>query len=628
MNPEHRKRLVALAAVCIAALLVTGCVARKSGTLDQGVEITSEAQEQREEAQEEAVPSVEEEAAEAQASAQGSSPLTAQEEQALETEPEIRFDLDQVDTKEVRTFFQFFTHDSKGRKNFERWLERSSKYLPYVRRVFAERGLPHDLVYLPFVESGYNPLAGSRAGAKGMWQFMPFTGKKFGLKVGWWVDERYDPYKSTQAAADYLSALYDEFGDWYLALAAYNAGEGRVARAIKRTGCDDFFELSQKKQNRWRRGRRLYYLPKETRYYVPKLLAVIKIVRNLDSLGFTRPDWDGDGLVAEVTVPPRTDLRQVAKAAGLSWDEFKDHNPAYAEPGSHPDEESSVYLPQDKLADAQAYLDGDPVEYTAYYSFYKVRRGDSWYRISRRFGVPIKVLKSYNSKHSNLLRPGQSLKIPGKGESRLTAQKIKSQRKQRMENARRVASGQAAKDGKYTVAPGDSLWSVANANGLSVAELAQANGLSSRAGLRVGQVLTVPADGGSAAVEAEAADGKVRMLAQSRSNYVVKSGDSLWSVAKRYQTTVQTLAKANGLSSGASLRIGQKLYIPDQSTAASKRSLAEAQEAKTLITYKVRRGDTLYSIARRFGCTAQNIRDWNGMDTPRIYPGDSLKLYQ
>ncbi|BBD09451.1 LysM peptidoglycan-binding domain-containing protein [Desulfovibrio ferrophilus] len=637
MNPESFKRLAPMILVLFMLLAPAGCVKKPVDKQNQALS------EQPADAPEVAIApedasgldAVEQEAAEALALAEDGTPLTPQEEEALESEPEISFDLGQHDTKEVRSFFKYFTHHKKGRKNFERWLERSAKYLPYVRRVFAERGLPHDLVYLPFVESGYNPRAGSRAGAKGMWQFMPYTGRKFGLEVGWWVDERYDPYKATHAAADYLTVLHEEFGDWYLALAAYNAGEGRVGRAIKKSGCEDFFELSQMKTNRWRRGRRLYYLPKETRLYVPKLLAVIKIVQNLESLGFKPLDWSAPDTVAQVNVPPRTDLREVAKVSGLSWQQFKDFNPAYAEPGSHPNEKSTVYVPTDKAEAAQAYLaSAERKEYKAYYSFYKVRKGDSWYRISRRFGVPIAVLKGYNNKRSNLLRPGQSLKIPGKGETRLTAAQIKSQRKARSKNATNVLAGKVNTKGQYVVGSGDSLWSIAKAHKTTVSKLAAANGLSSKARLRMGQTLTIPG-GKTLAIQTVAkatqpvtADSNVRQLAQSRSNYVVHSGDSLWSVAKHYGTTVGTLAKANGLSSRSSLKIGQRLYIPDQSSTATLRTAEQAEQAKQVITYKVRRGDTLYAIAKRFRVSEQSIRQWNGMDSSRIYPGDKLKLYQ
>ncbi len=565
----HKRLLHAMAPLLLAGLLLaalSGCAVKKPVGADAAAKPTCDVTQETARA-DEAVQTTGAERAEAQptdpadaealAQADATS-LTPQEQEVLDSEQEITFELDQRDTEEVRAFFKYFTHNDKGRKNFQLWLKRSERYLPYVRRVFAERGLPHELVYLPFVESGYNPHARSRAGAQGMWQFMPFTGRKYGLKVGWWVDERNDPYKASHAAADYLTKLYEEFGDWYLALAAYNAGEGRVAKAIKRTGCDDFFELSQKKQDRKRYGRRLYYLPKETRYYVPKLMAIIKIVQNLESLGFERPGWDGDDTVATLQVPPRTNLKSLASAAGLEWNEFHDFNPAFVEPGSHPEEPCTVYLPEDNLQSAQAWLDSDKfTEFKGYYTFYKVRSGDSWYRISSRHGVPIAVLKHYNNTKSNLIRPGQVLKIPGKGEAGLTASRIKNERTTRTVNAKNV-----------------------------------------------------------------------HQLAQSRSNYVVQSGDSLWSVAKQYNTTVETLAVANGISTRSGLKIGQRLYIPDQSSTAAARSIKEAAQARTRITYKVQRGDTLYSIAKRFGVTTQAIQDWNNMNSSRIYPGDDLKLFQ
>ena len=492
-------------------------------------------------------------------------PLSPQEEQALETEPEIHFDLDAHETKEVRLYFRYYTHDAKGRRHFEAWLKRSKLYLPYVRQTFAELGLPRDLIFLPFVESGYNPRARSRAGAKGLWQFMPFTGKKYGLKLGWWVDERLDPFKATHAAAEYLTKLYNDFGDWYLALAAYNAGEGRVGRAVKKTGCDDFFELSQKKRYVRRRGRRIHFLPKETRYYVPKFLAVLKIVRNLESLGFAPLDQNAENTVEKLEVEPKTDLLALSKALGMDWKDFRLFNPAFLEPGSHPTETSTVYVPKDKLAQAQAHLSGPNAKpYGSYYTVYKVRRGDSWYRISRRFRVPISVLKRYNNRTSNLIRPGQRVKVPGRGEARKTAATMKKSRKVTYTKSRPVSPAMR----------------------------------------------------------------KTHDLAQKRANYTVESGDSLWSLAKRYRMTIKTLAKANGLHANSGLMIGQKLYIPDQTLTATRKTRQEAKQTKQLTIYKVRRGDTLYGIAKKFGVTAKALQAWN--DIPKkslIFPGEKLKVY-
>lgn len=637
MNPERFKRLLPLILVLFVLLAPAGCIKKPVdrqllGGVDQQTEAMEEGSDQP--GEEAGADTSEQDSTEALSLAEDGTPLTPQEEQALGSNANISFDLDPHDTAEVRAFFKYFTHHEKGREHFEKWLKRSAKYLPYVRRVFAERGLPHELVYLPFVESGYNPVAGSRAGAKGMWQFMSFTGRKFGLEVGWWVDERYDPYKSTHAAADYLTKLHEEFGDWYLALAAYNAGEGRVGRAIEKSGCDDFFELSQKQTNTWKRGRRLYYLPQETRQYVPKLLAVIKIVQNLESLGFQPLDWSAPDTVAEVKVPPRTDLRPVAEACGLTWEEFKDFNPAYAEPCSHPDEKTTVYVPTDKAEAAQAHLaSAERKEYIAYYSFYKVRSGDSWYKISQHYGVPIAVLKQYNG-GGNALRAGKSLKIPGKGESRLAEEQLKGQRQIRSASVKSVLAGRLTAQGTYEVGSGDSLWSIAKGHKVTISQLASTNGLSTKTRLRVGQSLVIPgttkaAKAPAKAAPVEAADTKVQKLAQSRSNYRVQSGDTLWSVAKRYGTTVATLAKANGMTSRATLQAGQRLYIPDQSVVASRRTVEQAEQARQQITYKVRSGDTLYAIAKRFSVSEQSLRKWNGMNnSSRIYPGDSLKLYQ
>ncbi len=485
-------------------------------------------------------------------------PLTPAEEQALETETDIQFDLDAYDTKEIRQHFAYFVHKEKGRKTFQRWLDRSALYMPYVRQAIRERGLPGDLAYLPFVESGFNPKAHSRAGASGMWQFMRFTGKKFGLEVGWWLDERRDPFKSTHAALDYLTALHEEFGDWYLALAAYNAGEGRVRRAIKSTGCDDFFDLSTKRRYVKRRGRTIHYLPRETRNYVPKLLAVLKIVRNLESLGFTAPDWDAEPDIQALAVPPKTDLKAMAKAAGMDWEDFRGLNSAFLEAGSHPEKESTVYLPGTAHALALTHLaSGQAKPYSSYYSVYKVRSGDSWYRISRRSNVPISVLKRYNNRRSNTIHPGQLIKVPGHGETGKTLAAIRK-------NPTRTKADMS----------------------------------------------------------------KTRALAAQRGSYVVRSGDSLWTVSRRYGMSLSTLAAANGLSTKAGLRIGQTLYIPDQSPVAARKSQKAAEQAKEMITYTIRRGDTLYAIAKRFGVTTQALQDWNSMPGSRIYPGEKIKVFR
>ena len=206
-------------------------------------------------------------------------PLTEQEKKALASRGAIQFNLDVADNEEVQMFLQYFTMDKKG--TMEKWLQRAEPHLPYVRAVLASYNLPPDLIVLPFIESGYSTMAYSPVGAGGMWLFMPYTGRRFGLTVNWWVDERRDPYKSTVAAAKYLTKLYQMFGDWNLALAAYNAGEGKISRVMAASGQCDFFDIAKDPK----------LLKEETRHYVPKFLAVLKIFQNLNSLGFRKINW-------------------------------------------------------------------------------------------------------------------------------------------------------------------------------------------------------------------------------------------------------------------------------------------------------------------------------------------------
>ncbi|WP_319469692.1 LysM peptidoglycan-binding domain-containing protein [uncultured Pseudodesulfovibrio sp.] len=470
--------------------------------------------------------------------------LTETEQAVLNARFGLLFDLEAHETKEVEKYFTYFTH--KARKTMTRWLERSQPYLPHVRRVFTKYGLPQDLVLLPFTESGYNVRAYSWAGAGGMWQFMKGTGRLYGLKSDWWIDERRDPYKSTDAAARHLRDLYDRFGDWYLALAAYNAGEGKISRALKKAGVNDFFELTKKNRKLPRRTR----LKTETRHYVPKFIAISKIFQNLDTLGFKPVSWDMEEEIVPVKVPGGTDLLALARAGGMSWSEFHRHNPAFRRQVSPPHMEATAYLPVGKADKMMAYLADPGSRPYAGYTRHRVRNGDSWWRISRRYRVPVSVLKKVNNTRSNNLRPGQYVMVPGSG------------------NSRKVAASRPA----------------------------------SRS--------------------------KTRAIAAKRGNYIVRNGDTLWSISRKFGTTVSTVKRSNGLRSSR-LKVGQKLYIPNNSGAATKQAVKDAGKVKTqLVRYKVRRGDNLTSIARKFGVTISELRKWNTLNSrSTIYAGQRLKVY-
>src|SRR4030043_1198238 len=230
----------------------------------------------------------------------------------LKKEPD--FDIPIVMNGKVEQFIQYF--QTNIREKFVIWLSRSEKYIPFMRNLLKEHGLPEDLVYLSLIESGFNPYAYSRAKAVGLWQFISMTGKRYGLKVNWWVDERRDPEKSTIAAAKYLKDLYEMFSCWYLAAAGYNAGEYKIIKAIKRYQTEDFWKLTQHR-----------YLKRETKDYVPLMIAAALVAKDPEKYGFIAAEYQEPLRYEEVKVPELTDLSLIAKACEISLDEIKDLNP-------------------------------------------------------------------------------------------------------------------------------------------------------------------------------------------------------------------------------------------------------------------------------------------------------------
>ncbi|WP_045216374.1 lytic transglycosylase domain-containing protein [Desulfonatronovibrio magnus] len=449
--------------------------------------------------------------------------LTKTEEKVLDAEVGFDFFLDAQETQAMENYFKMFTHTH--RHTFENWLKRSETFLPYIKGVFQERGLPTDLIYLPFAESGFNAWAYSRAGAAGLWQFMPATGRHYGLRVDWWMDERRNPYLSTHSAADYLEKLFNDFDDWYLALAAYNAGEGRVSRAMVRSGHDNYFDLIQGP-----------YLARETRNYVPKFLAILKIVHNLEELGFEPINWDNAPDLREIEVQPGTDLLALANACNMDWDDFRHLNPAFRRQVSPSNAAVDVMVPAAQYELANNFLQSPDSRPFAGYQRYQVGRGDSWWRISNRFGVPVNVLKAVNNTNSNLLR--------------------------------------------------------------------------------VGQYVIVPAGGSGAQV----ASSTTQDHAQRRATYIVQRGDTLSEISSKFNVNLATLMASNGINNPRSLRAGQRLYIPGPTQA--------AQEQGRQVEYQVRRGDTIWGIARRFGVEPRDLQRWNNISGNQIIrPGDSLRVY-
>ena len=251
---------------------------------------------------------------------EGGEPLTPTELAAFQNTARIDRDIHKASMPDVVLQYKHFLR--KGRGTMSVFSRNAEPYLGYARKVFRSRGMPEELAYLALVESGYRPDAESRVGALGAWQFMPYTGMKYGLTQDWWLDERLDPYRATEAAADYLQKLYGDFRDWPTAIAAYNAGEGKMSRAKEGTGARNFYEVVERNHKLDEKAR----LRPETVQYVPRFLAMSKIMRNLPQLGFTPVDQDKPAPVRRLTARPGTDLIALSRACGLSWESFQNYN--------------------------------------------------------------------------------------------------------------------------------------------------------------------------------------------------------------------------------------------------------------------------------------------------------------
>jgi membrane-bound lytic murein transglycosylase D len=311
------------------------------------------------------------------------------------------FDIPIVINAKVEQFIQYF--QTTARKAFILWLARSEKYIPFMRNLLKENGLPEDLVYLALIESGFNPYAYSRSKASGPWQFIYLTGKRYGLRSNWWIDERRDPEKSTIAAAKYLKDLYDMFECWYLAAAGYNAGEKKIASAMKRYRTEDFWELTK-----------YQYLKRETKDYVPQMIAAALIAKDPEKYGLIGIEYQEPLRYEKVKVSEVTDLRLIAKACEVTVNEIKDLNPElsrWCTPPDFPDYEIKIPFGKRELflKNFEILCPGKKFQYKTHI----VRKGDTFSKIAKLYRVdlePIFEINRLNKK--SRLSIGMNLLIP------------------------------------------------------------------------------------------------------------------------------------------------------------------------------------------------------------------------
>lgn len=551
--PRPAQGLRALLIVLLLAVVLPGCAAKKhSGDDEKYVQDTEELVE---------VPYIPRD---------DGLPLAPNELKAFNTKGQLDANLSQEDTRTVELHFKFFVH--QHRRTFERYLARSGRYLPYVKKVFTERGLPEELAYLFIVESGGNPNAISPVGATGLWQFMPFTGKKFGLRQTSWYDERRDPFKATYAASDYLLKLYDDFSNWHLAAAAYNAGEGKIGRAVDGTGAVDFFELCRLDCVLEEKAQ----LKDETRQYVPRLIAIAKIMRNLELLGFTPPS-PGDAYdLQTISVPPGTNLTGLARNLGLTWDEFSAMNPAFRRTASPPTATTTAYVLPTMVASAETWLASDDARMYAGWKEYTVQKRDTLASIAKRNRISVASLRQANG-FSALPKPGSTIMLPGGSRK---ADPVMAALPEPTSPAR-------GRVGKHIVGAGDTLFSLARAWGTTPDSIRQLNKLSSDM-LQLGQRLSVPSDSKdykASAVVAHYGKASVQQVKDSAhqsasASHTVRKGDTLSAIAAAYHVSVGDIMRANHFTSKSKLVLGQSLNIPQKGDPAARQETASAATGK------------------------------------------------
>jgi membrane-bound lytic murein transglycosylase D len=419
----------------------------------------------------------------------------------------------------------------------DRTFKRGERYLHHIVETIEARGMPLELALLPVVESAFNPVAYSRARAAGLWQFIPATGRRYGLKQNWYYDGRRDVVAATSAALDYLQFLHDEFeGDWLLAVAAYNCGEMNVARAVARNRAagkpTDFFSLK---------------LPRETRAYVPKLLAMRRIVADPAAHGLIFAPIANQPYFVKVDTGGQLDLHVAAELAELPKEELLALNPAFNHWVTDPDGPHHLLVPVDRQERLSAGIAALPPEERVRIVYHRVRPGDTLGGIASKYNVSIAALRSTNKIRGTMIHPGQELLVaasPGASGTGLVAER----------EAVEPEPVRISSPGKHRVRRGDTLWSIARTHRVSLDRLASTNGLKRNGTLSIGQTLKIPGTATLASTHPDA-------VSPSSITYTVRAGDTLSRIATKFRVSITDLLGWNGLNVGNVIKPGQRLVM-------------------------------------------------------------------
>jgi membrane-bound lytic murein transglycosylase D len=547
------------------------------------------------------------------------------------------------DNDEILKNIAFLTAEGQkgGKRFYKKWLERSGKWFPMMRKIAAEENAPEELIYLSMIESGLKPTAISSAKAVGLWQFMRSTGEMYGLNAtpSVWVDERRDPEKSTRAAMKHLKDLYAKFGDWHLALAAYNAGMGRIGRTLQRYASDStssYWDIREK-------------LPKETQHYVPIYVATTKIALNPEAYGFKmdslkyEDEYEYDTYI--LTEP--ISLSVIAKCLDTTREAIQELNPELLRSITPPDVENyTIKIPKNKLKTFAGRFSALRPEEKQPWIEHQVKRGETISQIAREYGIPRNEIATANNlpSYRSRLVNGSTIKIP------LDKEYLAEKKKEDAERQKTIATNEKIIKDKnavtHTVKSGETLYSIANKYGLRMADLRNFNNIPyDDDKIALGQKLIISlnsnkkkneensitndnnnlaSDNTTTAKDSTNKD-KITQPTTKVTRHIVKSGETLHSISENYNVSIADLKTTNNLTSD-NILVGQLLVVESQQSSGN----MVAKTTGNTKEHLVKKGETLGMIAGTYGVSEDNLKQWNPKTIvgEKVFFGTTLKIIE